>query len=680
MPPLIGAALIAAVPSIFGITILGTTIGSIVGSIIVLGASFGAEMLLTKRGNGQPSIKLPPGPVSFEPEIQAVAGRFFSYGSVRLGGIYCFRESDGSTLGYGLVLSCRPIDAVEGFFVDDELLSLSTGPVLHQAVGPGGIYVVHVEDEGPTAPWPDKGLKWTAFVSYVWTPQGPMPIIVGSGPAGFLEFNNASEAGTPSVLLKKYFGEGSPTQVAPGGAALWTDDHKAQGLAVLYSVWKGFEAINRVTVFPRLFPVHSTAFRGARVYDPRDAAQSFLDPVTGRYSVYNSTWRYSANTILQIADFLTFPEAFGLAPSKIHWPSFSTEASYCDRLVPTYGGGTEPFARSHLTWSSEEEKRDVLAKLLVACDAQIWEDNNGKIRIWVGKWEEPTVEFTPADISAFVAEQGNGVYADSNYIVPSYVEPRTNFSKNTALSYRDAGSIAQVGERRATMDLSAVESFNQAYRLAARALKRKNTPSRLQISGGPRLLLADGERVVRVTLPEFGIAGVYRVQAMKADDLAHIGLTLSLVTEDMYANEVAPFDPINPSLPGIPKVVSFTPIQPWYPSLSAAIVTGPSPTATISAGVLAPNVMPVNPLIPPIEYQDTTSTTRFQSRPVDVSTHASLGDWVVWHDFIGQYAGVSPTINGTTGVHQAFEVQAWFVTTQDIPGPLSPSSFITVNF
>ena len=682
MPALIGAALTFIAPEIFGLAVLGTTVGTMVGTVVALGAAFGAQLALAGGRHQQPTLKLAPGPISFEPEIQPVSPRFYSYGRVRLGGIFCFRETDGTSLGYGIILNCRPVDGVEAYFVDDELLSLDTGPVLHQAIGPGGIYVVTTVDEGPTVYWPKSpSMKWTAFISYVWTPAGPMPIIIGSGPAGFLEFINATPDGSASVLLRKYFGAGSPSDVAAGGGnPLWTADHKGQDLAIIYSCWKGFEAASRMQVFPRLFPVHSTAFRGSRIFDPRDATCRFLDPATGAYSVYNSTWKWSANPILQIADFLTFPEGFNLPYDALDWDSFAAEASYCDRLVPTFGGGTEPFAQAHLTWSAEQERRDVLAQLLTACDAQIWEDAYGQIRIWCGKWEEPTVEFTAADVSAFTIEFGNGVYADSNYVTPSYVEPRTNFSKNTSLYYEDTASTALVGQRRSTIDLPAVSSFNQAYRLAARGLKRKNTPMRVNATLKVRGLLADGERVVRLNMPEYGIEGVFRVVAMKAASPALIQMQLHMVTEDMFADEVAPFDPVNGNLSGAAKIVTFTPIQPLAPVLTDTITTGPPLTATISAGVTAPNAMPRNPLIPAVEYEDTTSVARFQSRPVNVSTNAPIGGWSVWTTYVGQYAATSPTISGVAGTHQKFEVQAWFVSPQGVPGPLSPSAFIEIPF
>lgn len=666
----IGALLTAGLGEVAATgAILGTslTLTGIASSVIAAGAAFGAELLLSHPRHAQPTVQLPPGPVSFEAEAVATQARFYSYGRVRLGGVYCFRESDGITLGYGLVMNCRPIDGWEVFYIDDEVVSLNTGPVTAQTLA-GPTYGVTTVDFGPTVYWPAAGLKWTSFVSYVWSGGQSVPYVTGSGPCGFVEPVQATDAGKASILLQSFFPN------------IWTAAHLNRGLTVLYSTWKNFAITDRMGHYPRLFPTHSTILRGARVYDPRDATQSFLDPASGSYSVYNSTWRYSANPALLIADFLTFPDGFGLEASRINWPSFAKAANDCDRVVAAYGGGVEAFAQAHLTWSADQERRDVLATLTAACDGQIYEDNNGQICLWIGQWEDPIYTFTAADISSVVAEQFAGVYADSNYLTPSYVEPRTNYTKNTALFVTDSASIAAVGERKQSIDFAAVESFSQAYRLAYRALKRRNTPMRLQINGGPRLRLADGQRVIGISMPEIGLTGVFRVMEMVEErPLASYNLTLQQVTPDMYADVVPPFDPVNQSISGVQVIASFVPIQPYAPS-GAATVTGT--TAYVQASITAPSLMTPAPGVPAQEYQDTASTTRFQYRPVDPSTHAPLGGggWTSWTVFVSQYVGQSPTISGTVGVAQCFELQAWLVTPTGTPGPISPSSFVTVSF
>ena len=661
--PLVTIGLTAAFGDIVATgAILGTTatLSGIVSSALVLGGLFGAEKLLSRPRGQQPSFSLPPGPVPFETQGQAITGRFYTYGIDRVGGYYAFRESSGLTLGYGVVLNCRPIDGVEGYFIDDELPAMLSGAVNQSATNPAtGIPYLITVDYGPDVLWPSSGLKWTQFYSYYYNPytKQQVPFVMGAGPVGFVEFRNATDAGFASTLLTDDF----PT--------LWTSAHLCRGLSMLYSRWQAVAiAGGREAHYPRLFPVHSTVIRGAKVFDPRDGTQTFL--VDGVYSIYNATWKYSANPALIIADFLTFPEAFGLTYDDINWPMFIQAANDCDRFVSGFDDAPEPFARCHLTWAATEERRDVLNRMLAACDGQLYEDNDGKICLWIGQWEEPddSCIFGKADISSLQIETTSGVYAESNYVQITYVEPRTNFSKNTSVTVTDDGSIAEVGERQTTMDLSAVHSFSQAYRLATRALRRQNTPQKITLTGGPRLLLADGQRVVGLDLPDYGISGTFRVMGMTAQSLANISLTLAMVTEDMFEDVVPPFDPVNGSLPGVVISEGFTPDAPTMASATGSI-SGTS--ATITASVVTPTAA-----------GDAQCVAYFRSRPVDVSTHAPLGagTWTIWSNAIGQFSATSPTITGVSGVTQCFEVQAWLVSTQGVAGPQSASTFVNLAF
>ena len=74
MPVLIGAALVAGaefigakgLAGILGATILGTSVATIAGGVLLAGALYGAEMLLARPRGQQPSFSLPPGPVPLE--------------------------------------------------------------------------------------------------------------------------------------------------------------------------------------------------------------------------------------------------------------------------------------------------------------------------------------------------------------------------------------------------------------------------------------------------------------------------------------------------------------------------------------------------------------------------------------------------------------------------------------
>lgn len=651
MPPVLGAALGAAVPFLAETTFLGTSLSGVLGNGLFAGGLFGIEKLLGKsKDEKKPEWKLAPGPIAFEPEIQEITARFYSYGRVRLGGAFAFREADGRTLGYGIVLNCWPIDSVEGYFVDDELLTLSTGPAMHQVVTGIGTYAVGVYDEGAGVYFPTSGLKWTAFIGYIWTALGPQPYVMGYGPAGFLEFRNATDAGFSSTLLQRYF----------GGYGYWSPDHKCRGLAMLYSRWQAFAVDSRTAHYPRLYPVHSTVMRGARVFDPRDGTQTYLS--AGAYTRENPTWKYSANPALQVADFLTFPEGFGLAYDDIDWGAFTTAANDCDRVVDGFAG-PEPFAQAHLTWSAEDSRRDVLNKLLAACDGQLLENADGKVALWIGKAETPTLTLTTADIASWETDELDGVYAEVNHVQATYLEPRSNFAKASAPDVMDPDAVALVGDRKSSLDLPTVHSFSQAFRLTHRGLRRQNPALRLTITGGPRLLLAHGERVIAIDYPEMGLVGTFRVRGLTAQNLANVTLRLDGLAADAYDDVVPTFDPVNPALSG--QVTSTLPV-PAQPVITSAVATVGGGTATITAAVAAPT-------------GDTESIAKFRMRSVDPTTHAEIGGWTSFVTTLGQYSATSPVIKGPAGVTQAFEVQAFLVSPFAVFGPASASVFVSVT-
>jgi hypothetical protein len=685
--PVLGAALglttSGALISAAGLTIAGVNVVGAISTGLVIGALYGAERLLASPRGGKPQLQLPAGPVAQEIELAAVSARYYTYGQDRVGGAVFFQEVGGQFNGwldYGIVLSCRPIDGVVTYFVDDEAWSISTGLANEPVESPAG-YAPQAVDLGPEVFWPNAGPKFTVFSILVYVPgQGPQPSPTGSGPIMFGEFRNASQAGALSTLLTR------------DHASIWDNTHLGRGLACLYFRANRMDREYRFVRYPRGFPTVSTVERGHRIYDPRDSGQSFYaagahltatlaikasdsafytggdyrEDAGGIWSAYNPTWEFSTNPALQIADLLTCPAGFDLTYDDLDWPSFVEAANDCDRLCPIFPSGTGAFATAHLTWSAAEERRDVLGKLLAACDAQIYEDEDGKVAIWVGKWIEPTVTLTEADLAMPITFDGSsGVYEGDNVVTPAYVEPRSNYQRNTSLYVEDAASIARVGRRSTTIDLPAVKDFNQAYRLAARALRRKNSPMKIDCVAGPRALLADGERVVQLELPSFNISGVFRVMRLEAQSISTVALTLHQVTEDMFEDAVPPFDPINGALPGAPVTTPYTPPAPGAPSLSSSVVGS---AAIIAASVSAPG------------GGDTVSDARFQYRAVDPVTSAPLGDgsFAIFSNFTGQYSAASPGITGVNGTAQRFEVRAWFVNNGQ-PGPLSSSSFLTIT-
>jgi hypothetical protein len=665
--PLIGLGFEAIGAGAFGAAaIAGTTltVSSIAASVVFVGAVFGAELLLSRPKAQQPSLKLPQSPVAIEAEVQPTADRFYSYGRNRAGGVFVFREATGNYLGFGIVLNCRPIDGLDTWIIDDETWTTSTGATNIEKAAAGGTYPQAVSFSSNVF-WPTAGQKVGNFVKLVYSASaGAGPVPSGSGVYMMSEFRNATDAGFLSELLSSSLF---------GFQTLWDSTHLARGLSMIYAVASAGWAQYHQAHFPNWLPKISAVYRGAAVYDPRDLTQTFYTTGT-TYSVYNTTWRFTQNPVLQIADFLTFPEGFGLSYDDIDWKSFKIAADYCDRTVAIFGGGTESFAQSNLTWTAGQERREVLSDLLATCDGMLWEGADGKINIWIGQWLAPTVTLTDADLAFPIQfDQLNSVYAAENHVIATYIEPRMNYVRNSAPPAMDTASIASVGARKSSLELKGVQSPHQAYRLANRALRRKNTPLRITCRTGPRGLLADGEIVVGVNSATYGVNGTFRVMSMQIDDLATVSIVLHQVTTSMYDDVVAPYDAVNPALPVLQFTGSYIPPAPVFASLSS------TPTVA-GAEILATMYAPGQTTTGGATNGDSVSYARFRYQSVaSIDAPAVEASWIDFTSYSSQYSGIGPAIPGTNGVSQVFAVVGYYVSGTSQASPYSAVKYITIT-
>lgn len=164
----------------------------------------------------------------------------------------------------------------------------------------------------------------------------------------------------------------------------WTSNHRQQGRAHIYII--NYYYPSR---FPYGFPDVTFHVRGKKVFDPRDGGQSFDDP---------STWTYSNNAALCIADFLT-DSAFGCGvPSdQIDWDNVEAAADVCDEDVTLADSSTEKRYTINGTFTSDRS-RDEIRRYMAQAIAGDIVFSGGKWRIFPGKWRSPTLELTDDDL------------------------------------------------------------------------------------------------------------------------------------------------------------------------------------------------------------------------------------------------------------------------------------------
>ena len=656
---------IAATGAILGIA--GLTVSGIVTGVVSLGLMVGAGALLAKgrargRGDFQPQVAQP-GTVG----AQSIGPRYHAVGQLRVGGSYIYREIDSGYLLYGVVVNCGKIDSMIAHLVDDEL------QVVAAIDYPPYYTAADAKIFSPT-----QGKKYAQTLVVVWINGQPQQIPGPMVAVAAYEFVNATEEGFTSRILKRRVGGalsgavlGSNWTPGSGEPYRWDETKKAKGLACMYSEWLGTQiglgtnVASFLSVYPNAKPQQSFIIRGEPVFDPRDISQTFAD---------RSTWKYSRvgvpepgrNPALIWAYYWTHEDGGRLDYEDIDWDSVAEAANDCDRQAPAFGGGTEPFARCDMQWNTSEPRSDVETRILSTCDGLVYE-HDGKQAIWIAKDLVPTVTLTAKDISRIEWNTVPGALDETNYIQASYTEPRANYANLATVPVIDEISVAEVGERPATIQLPAVTNHNQAYRLTHRVLRRRSPPMFLTITGGPRMLSAAGQFIIAIDAPEYGVLGKFFVAGLVevASTLASATMRFVEVADDAFADVVSPDDPVSPELTtestntgvtlaplDIPRSVSWdgtpTPYivaEAWtYQVLNGASVSGSTPIGT------------------PI---DASLTFFVQLRPVNTGTHLPLGDgsWsadtdgaVTFSNYLSQWEVQSPALLPS----HSYELRAWF--------------------
>lgn len=554
---------------------------------------------------------------------QADVPRSFIFGRTKTSGAYFFYESDtqavtganpnttsdsriGKYLYSGLYICDGPIDGFDGILCDDEAFKAGSTGIDRSSYTPDGNLNVFIPEDGikfvkaPNYTSTSVGAYWdgSKWVYYPVTSGGTFNIkdcaLIAFEPA------IASESGYNSYILNNLMLSYSPTAMAN----VWNTTNVGKGITCLYT-FAGTNAIpagtSRIKYFPNGFPEWSVIVRGSRVYDPRDPSQLELDPVTGQWSLYNSTWKWSENPALIAGHFISWLINQGVtAITGVDWEAISLAADDCDKLKPTthvhfdQGSSYEKFARLTGVFYFNTPPREFLSNIMAACDGSYGIDRRGRFTMWIGKWERPAVTFTETDIGGFTEEFVESATEAMNEIHVNYTEPRQNYQKFEAPIWQDLGSQELVGKRVVSLNLDMVPSPNQAYRLVQRMARRINNRKKLTLTLGPRGMLAIKQRVVGVEAPNFGISGVWRVENLQPEmTLSRWTITLREIDESVFADEPPPVDPVS----NLKIVNEGTLVAPTYFSVTPISLKPNIGYIRVSADVNIANANEANPNI-----------------------------------------------------------------------------------
>lgn len=494
-------------------------------------------------------LQRPPPPIT-QTVMGTTSPRRMVFGRVSTAGVTFCRETTPSLNYYieAFYLNDGPVDGFDALVCDDELVPLSNNE--------SGIIRDYM--------WPISGKKTS--------PGWPPALLAFIN----IEFVNATQGGKWSTLLR-----GDPAgklySLENAWAPFWDATHIGKGITALYTIaYSVATAGDRTKIFPNLFPIYKVFYRGARVYDPRKPGQTFSDSA---FDLYNETWMFSENPVLCAAHYVNWLISERLAAfTGVAWDAIKEAADDCDRLAPISRNGFnngvqgyEPFSRISAMVTLDMEPREVLSKFMESCDGEWGIDQHGRFTMWVNKWREPDIVFDARDIGDFVEDFDTPANDQVNYMHVSYLEPRQGYNRIETQPYRDVASENEIGRRTGAVVFDWVTSPDQAYRLAARRVKRNIRKRHLSVSLEARAMTALQQRVVGIDAPEIGIIGTFRVVSLVPADaaLAHWQAELVEVSEDQFRDEVIPQDPIF-ALPIVNQPAIGTPTV----IIAAAISTG----------------------------------------------------------------------------------------------------------
>lgn len=335
----------------------------------------------------------------------------------------------------------------------------------------------------------------------------------------------------------------------------WTNTCRAQGRAMLYSVLR-YDS----TVFRSGVPNISAVIRGRLVYDPRTGAT-----------------KWSANSALCVADFITSRFGLGASWDEIDIPALIAAANICDEEVQLAGGGTEPRYTCNGTFDLDEAPGRILERLLSSmAGTAVW--TGGKWVIVAGAWTSPVMTLTENDLRGPYQVRANRAARDLfNGVRAVYVRPNAGYQPTDAPPLLDAQALAEDGGTEVYQDFQYdfTTSGTTAQRLMLIALRRNRKQREISLPVNMRGLALRCMDTVTLSLPRLP-ADTYRITSWT---LAADGVDLTLSQEDA---SVWAWDPaVDERDLGPISEVAF----PGGLGLTAPVITVTTPSAAVPSTV-----------------------------------------------------------------------------------------------
>lgn len=332
---------------------------------------------------------------------------------------------------------------------------------------------------------------------------------------------------SPHNVINLFYRTGLATETAYAEIvadlpAIWTDDHRGDGIASVGLTCKRVVADDQGTVYPYGLCAISAVARWLK---------SPVDPRTGVAG-------WTDNPAICIADYLTstahgqgFDWATRIAPALADWQA---AADICDEPVPLAAGGTEPRYRLGGWWRHDNDPAEVLKAMLQACDGWLYQRSDGAFVLKVGKYEAPTVTLTDEHIVGYTVDHGAADERAVNELIVSFTSPGHVYNEVACDPWRDEADILARGRVRSQPFAAPwVQSFTQARRLAKREMARSGARLRGTLVTTLYGLQALGERYLRVQISELPTLADAAIEVLNLEiDIANLSITIDWILAD----------------------------------------------------------------------------------------------------------------------------------------------------
>lgn len=263
------------------------------------------------------------------------------------------------------------------------------------------------------------------------------------------------------VTIKTRLGldaETSYAEVVAALPAIWTSDHRGDGLASLMMSCKSVASDKYQETYPQQMPAHSSVIEGALLYDPRSAATA-----------------YSTNLALMRLFHLTHPSGGKMTTDDMHLPDWMTAADVCDETVLNRDGGSESRYHGGLWYRYENDPVEVGGTIDQAAELVLYETADGKVGVHPGRYVAPDVRLTASDILSVSFDANRRQNGNVLAVRGRFTDPGKIFNTVDAAIYGNP-YVGDATERSKTVENVAVQSHNHMQRLQKLAFQRANAP------------------------------------------------------------------------------------------------------------------------------------------------------------------------------------------------------------